>query len=59
MVTIGFFSPNLGHSIALAQLHNGRSRMGETVAIFTKARIKTALVCEPVFIDPAGKRMRS
>ncbi len=59
MVTIGFFSPNLGHSIALAQLHNGRSRMGDTVAIFTKASVKTARVCEPVFIDPAGKRMRS
>lgn len=59
MVTIGFFSPNLERSIALAQLRDGRSRIGETVTIFTKTGIESARVCEPVFVDPDGKRMRS
>jgi sarcosine oxidase subunit alpha len=58
MVTIGFNSPNLERSIALAQLADGRSRIGETVAIYTKERVVPALVCEPVFVDPDGERMR-
>ncbi len=59
MVTIGFFSPNLKRSIALAQLSEGRSRAGETVTLFTKARSEMAKVCDPIFIDPTGERMRS
>lgn len=59
MVTIGFHSPNLKRSIALAQLRDGRSRMGETVTLFTKERTVTAEVCDPIFFDPAGERMRS
>jgi sarcosine oxidase subunit alpha len=59
MVTIGFHSPNLNRSIALAQLRDGRSRMGDTVTLFTKKRLATAQVCNPVFIDPDGERMRS
>ncbi|MDG2289072.1 MAG: glycine cleavage T C-terminal barrel domain-containing protein, partial [Woeseiaceae bacterium] len=58
MVTIGFNSPTLGHSIALAQLADGRSRIGEIVAIYTKERVVSAVVCEPVFVDPDGMRMR-
>jgi sarcosine oxidase subunit alpha len=58
MVTIGFFSPNLGRSIALAQLRDGRSRMGQSATIYTKAGVETATICEPVFIDPDGERMR-
>jgi sarcosine oxidase subunit alpha len=59
MVTIGFHSPNLNRSIALAQLRDGRSRVGDTVTLFTKKRLATAQVCNPVFIDPDGERMRS
>lgn len=58
MVTIGFFSPNLGRSIALAQLRDGRSCLGQAATIFTKAGVETASICEPVFIDPDGERMR-
>ena len=49
MVTIGFHSPNLKRSIALAQLSDGRSRLGETVTLFTKEKTALAKVCEPVF----------
>ena len=59
MVTIGFHSPNLKRSIALAQLANGRSRTNETVTLYTKEREVSAKVCNPVFIDPNGVRMRS
>ena len=58
MVTIGFYSPNLERSIALAQLANGRSHIGENVTLYTKEREISAIVCNPVFIDPDGVRMR-
>ncbi len=58
-VTAGGYSPNLGHAIALAQLKNGRDRLGETVTISTAGRNVLAEVTGPVFIDPAGQRMRS
>ena len=58
-VTAGGYSPNLGHAIALAQLQNGRERTGDTITISTVARTVRARVTEPVFIDPAGERMRS
>ena len=58
-VTGGGYSPNLGHAIALAQLHDGRERTGSTVTISTVERSVAARVTEPVFIDPAGERMRS
>lgn len=58
-VTAGGYSPNLGHAIALAQLKNGRDRLGETVTISTAGRNVLAEVTGSVFIDPAGQRMRS
>ena len=58
-VTAGGYSPNLGHAIALAQLQNGRERIGARVTISTAGRTMNAEVTEPVFIDPAGERMRS
>lgn len=58
-VTAGGYSPNLGHAIALAQLQNGRELTGDTITISTVARTARAKVTEPVFIDPAGERMRS
>ena len=58
-VTGGGYSPNLGHAIALAQLQDGRERTGATITISTVERTMRARVTEPVFIDPAGKRMRS
>ena len=58
-VTAGGYSPNLGHAIALAQLQNGRERTGSKVTISTVKKTMAARVTEPVFIDPAGERMRS
>ena len=58
-VSAGGYSPNLGYAIALAQLKNGRDRVGETVTISSAGRTALAQVTEPVFIDPAGERMRS
>jgi len=58
-VTAGGCSPNLGHSIALAQLLNGHNRLGETVTISTAEKTEPATVCEPVFFDKNGDRMRN
>jgi len=58
-VTAGGYSPNLKRSIALAQLDEGRSRMGERVTISTVGRKEPAVVTRPVFIDPENQRMRS
>ncbi|MGY8796640.1 MAG: glycine cleavage T C-terminal barrel domain-containing protein, partial [Woeseiales bacterium] len=58
MVTIGFHSPNLQRSIALAQVQDGRSRIGDTINVYTKSRVVSAQICEPVFFDPDGERMR-
>lgn len=57
-ITAGGYSPNLGHSIALAQLNNGRDQMGKTITISTTGKKVIAKVTEPVFLDPTGKRMR-
>jgi hypothetical protein len=32
--------------------------LGETVTLFTKEKTALAKVCEPVFIDPDGLKMR-
>jgi sarcosine oxidase subunit alpha len=58
-VTAAGYSPNLRRSIALAQLANGRTRIGERIAIFADGRAHAALVSPPVFFDPEGRRMRS
>lgn len=58
-VTVGCFSPSLKRSIALAQLNNGRNRMGELVEISTRNKSVFARVVEPIFVDTDGERMRS
>ncbi len=59
-VTSAAFSPTLGHSIALALVANGRSRFGEQVELHDPIRgapLK-AVICNPVFVDPQGERLR-
>ncbi|MCB2049032.1 MAG: sarcosine oxidase subunit alpha family protein [Novosphingobium sp.] len=59
-VTSAAWSPTLGHSIALALLSHGAERHGETVLVHDPVRggdIEAA-VCDPVFLDPEGERMR-
>jgi sarcosine oxidase subunit alpha len=56
-VTSSYYSPNVGRSIAMALLKNGRSRMGETVHIPLADRVIRAKVKEPRFFDLEGKRI--
>lgn len=59
-VTSAAPSPVLGHGIALALLANGAARTGETVRLYDPVRAGDALarVVSPVFVDPAGERLR-
>ncbi|USI77589.1 sarcosine oxidase subunit alpha family protein [Sphingopyxis sp. USTB-05] len=59
-VSSSAFSPTLGHSIALAFLANGRERHGQSVIVHDPVRGPDveALVCDPVFVDPEGVRVR-
>ncbi len=56
-VTSSYYSPNVGRSIALALVKNGRNRMGETVHVPLADRAIPATVSEPRFFDPEGKRV--
>jgi sarcosine oxidase, subunit alpha len=56
-VTSSYFSPNVGRSIAMAVVKNGRSCMGDTVFIPLVDRTIKAKVTEPKFFDPEGKRI--
>ncbi len=57
-VTSSYWSPNLGRSIALAMLKDGRRRMGDTVSLPLEQRTIKAKVVSPVFFDPEGTRLR-
>ena len=54
------FSPTLGHWIGLGLLAGGPSRHGERVRAWDAVRGGDVLVevCDPVFYDPAGERLR-
>ena len=59
-VTSVGFSPTLGHFLGQAFLRNGRARHGEVVKMVDHLRgvETTCEVCDPVFFDPDGGRMR-
>jgi sarcosine oxidase subunit alpha len=54
------FSPSLGHSIGLALIAAGPSRIGEKLRAYDPVRNGDVVVelCNPVFIDPLGERVR-
>ena len=54
------FSPTLGHWIGIGLLAGGPSRHGERVRAWDPVRSGDVLVevCDPVFYDPAGERLR-
>jgi sarcosine oxidase subunit alpha len=56
-VTSSYYSPNLGRSIALALVKNGRARLGETLYVPLAGRTIAAKVTEPRFYDLEGKRL--
>jgi sarcosine oxidase subunit alpha len=56
-VTSSYFSASLGHSIALAVVKSGHSRLGQIVHCpLADGRIITAEIVSPVFYDPKGER---
>ena len=55
-VTSSYFSPALGHPIAMALLKSGHQRMGQKVyCALEDGRHVATTVCSPVFYDPEGK----
>jgi sarcosine oxidase subunit alpha len=58
-VTSSYYSPNLGRSIALALVRNGRARIGDVVHVPLAGRTISAKVTEPRFIDPEGARLNA
>ncbi len=60
-VTSVCWSPTLNCHLALAFLKDGRARHGQTVRLVDHLRgvDVTCEVCDPVFLDPEGGRMRA
>ena len=56
-VTSSYYSPNVGRSIAMALVKNGRNRMGDTIFVPLPDRVIHAKVTEPKFYDLEGKRI--
>jgi sarcosine oxidase subunit alpha len=58
-VTSSYISPNLGRSIALALLQNGKNKKGDAVKVqLMDGRVIDAKVSNTVFVDEKGERAR-
>jgi sarcosine oxidase subunit alpha len=59
-ITSAGFSPTLGTNLALGFLKDGRARHGEVIEVVDHLREVKAMaeVCDPVFFDPDGGRVR-
>ena len=59
-VTSACHSPTLGTTLALGFLKRGRARVGETIRLVDHLRgVETdCMVCDPVFVDKDGGRLR-
>ena len=56
-VTSTYYSPTLGHSIALALIKNGYNRIGAILDFeLENSKIVRAKIVSPVFYDPEGKK---
>jgi len=55
------WSPMFGRYLALGFLVNGRARIGETVRVIDRLRNIDVLaeVCDPVFFDKQGEKLRA
>ncbi|MDO9524521.1 MAG: sarcosine oxidase subunit alpha family protein [Gemmobacter sp.] len=60
-VTSVGYSPTLGTWLGLGFLKNGRARVGEMVRLVDHLRKIDILcdVCDPVFVDPKGEKLRA
>ena len=59
-VTSSYYSACLGHSIALALVKGGLSRMGETVHVpLAQGKVISARISSSVFYDPKGARQNA
>ncbi len=56
-VTSSYFSPALGHPIALGLIESGLSRLGETVEVVHLGRALMAKIVAPCAFDPEGTRL--
>jgi sarcosine oxidase subunit alpha len=55
-VTSSYWSSNVGSSIALALVSDGRARCGERLCVTTPTGFTKARVTRPAFIDPVEAR---
>jgi sarcosine oxidase subunit alpha len=56
-VTSTYFSPTLGHSIAMALIEGGAARLGQVLDFpLEGGKVIRATVCDPVFLDKEGSR---
>ena len=60
-VTSAGHSPVLGHQIGLALIKRGPERHGAQVIVWDalKEQYTKAMLCDPVFLDPAGEKLRA
>ena len=58
-VTSSYMSANVGRSIALAMVVDGRRRINERLHVTTPTGFTQATVVEPVFLDPQGVRLHA
>ena len=58
-VTFSYWSSNVGSSIALALVADGRARYGELLSVTTPAGFTKARVTPPVFLEPKGVRLNA
>jgi sarcosine oxidase subunit alpha len=58
-VTSSYMSPTLGRPVALALVEEGRSRIGETVAVYHLGSERKAAIVSTCALDPEGKRLHA
>lgn len=57
-VTSSYYSAYLKRSFALALVHSGRDRIGESLIAYARGKTIQVKVVEPVFVDPQGDHQR-
>ena len=58
-VTSSYYSPYLGHPIALGMVEGGAQRVGDTVQVWHQNESRQATLCSPCFFDPDGERLHA